>query len=204
MTMSEAVTRATRSDGERSRRQILETAARLATTHGLEHLSIGTLAEEAGFSKSGMYAHFRSKEALQLATVETAEEIYGVEVYARAAGVPAGIDGLLALVDAHLDHLRRRVFPGGCFFDAAASDLAGRPGPVRDRIAAFLTDLQGRMQANLEAARAAGDLPPDTDLDLLAFDIASAMSMAHARLVLFGDDRAVDMAGLSVRRRVGR
>src|SRR5512146_321207 len=121
--MSGAVTRAIRSDGERSRQAILHTAARLATTRGIERLSIGDLATEAGMSKSGLYAHFGSKEELQLATIQTAEEIFEAEVLAPARRVPPGREGLIALADAFLAHLRNRVFPGGCFFDATAAEL---------------------------------------------------------------------------------
>ena len=106
------VLKGTRSDGERSRREILATAARVATVHGIRHLSIAQLAEEVGMSKSGLYAHFGSKEELQLATIDTAEEIYERDVYDRIRDVPPGLDGAIALADAHLDHMRRRVFPG--------------------------------------------------------------------------------------------
>src|SRR6188472_899476 len=136
--------RATRSDGERTRRDILQTAARLATVEGIRHLSIARLADEVGMSKSGLYAHFGSKEELQLATIDTAEEIYERDVYDRLATVPPGIDGAIALADTHLDHLRRRVFPGGCFFDAAAGDLALERGVVRDRVVSFQARWVGR------------------------------------------------------------
>ena len=152
--------RATRSDGERTRRDILATAARLATVEGIRHLSISRLADEVGISKSGLYAHFGSKEELQLATIDTAEEIYGRDVYDRIATVPAGLDGAIALADAHLDHMRRRVFPGGCFFDAAAGDLALERGIVRDKVAAFQEGWVARLRVNLEAAVAKGELPP--------------------------------------------
>src|SRR6187401_987095 len=142
--------RATRSDGERTRREILTTAARLATIEGIRHLSIARLADEVGISKSGLYAHFGSKEELQLATIDTAEDIYEHDVYEGIAGVPPGLDGVIALADAHLDHLRRKVFPGGCFFDAAAGDLAVERGVIRDRVAAFQSGWVGRLRENLE------------------------------------------------------
>jgi AcrR family transcriptional regulator len=196
--------RATRSDGERSRRQILHAAARLASTRGLQHLSIGDLAEEAGFSKSGLYAHFRSKEALQLATIATASEIYEAEVYGPARRTPPGLNGLLALVDAHLDHLRRRVFPGGCFFEAAASDLAGRPGPVHDEIAAFQAGWSALVGEHLRVARERGELGADEDLEQVAFDVTAAVLLAHSLLTFAGDEAALERAGRSVRRRLGR
>ena len=196
--------RATRSDGERTRREILTTAARLATVEGIRHLSIARLADEVGISKSGLYAHFGSKEELQLATIETAEEIYERDVYEGLAGVPLGIDGVIALADAHLDHLRRKVFPGGCFFDAAAGDLAVARGIVRDRVAAFQEGWVGRLRENLEAGVEQGELPPDADVTQILFDITSYLVLAHSRLVFDGNDSGLPLAARGVRIRLGR
>src|SRR5262245_11820555 len=102
------------SKGETSRATILLAAARLATTRGLDGLSIGDLAAEVGMSKSGLYAHFKSKEELELATIATAAEIFDREVLQPVTSVPAGIKRLKALANSFLSHLERRVFPGGC------------------------------------------------------------------------------------------
>src|SRR5215813_10754903 len=116
------------SKGQASRATILLAAAKLATTKGLIGLSIGDLAAEVGMSKSGLYAHFKSKEELELATIETAAAIFESEVLQPAARAHAGTERLGALVDSYLSHLERRVFPGGWFFAAVASELATRPG----------------------------------------------------------------------------
>src|SRR3954454_24352763 len=126
------------SKGQASRATILLTAAKLATTRGLDGLSIGELAAEVGMSKSGLYAHFKSKEELELATIETAAAIFNSEVLQPAARAAAGTERLGALVAAFLSHLARRVFPGGCFFASVASELDTRPGPARDRVAQVL------------------------------------------------------------------
>jgi AcrR family transcriptional regulator len=194
----------TRSDGERTRREILRTAARLATVEGIRHLSIARLADEVGISKSGLYAHFGSKEELQLATIDTAEAIYHEDVYARIADVPPGVDGAIALADAHLDHMRRKVFPGGCFFDAAAGDLALERGPVRDRVVAFQGDWVRRLRANLQAAVDQGEVPPDTDVEQLTFETTAFLVLAHARLVFDGNDSGLAAASRSVRLALGR
>jgi AcrR family transcriptional regulator len=194
----------TRSDGERTRRDILQTAARLATVEGIRHLSIARLADEVGMSKSGLYAHFGSKEELQLATIDTAEQIYEIDVYDRLASVPPGIDGAIALADTHLDHLRRRVFPGGCFFDAAAGDLALERGIIRDRVMAFQSGWVQRLRDNLEAAAANGELPPETDLDQLTYDLTAYLVLAHSRLVFDGNDSGLAAAARAVRIRLGR
>lgn len=101
-----------RADGERSRRAILGAATRLASVEGLEGLSIGRLAEHTGMSKSGLYAHFGSKEELQLATIDEASDVFDREIIAPAMAEPAGRARLTALCDGFLDHLERRVFPG--------------------------------------------------------------------------------------------
>src|SRR6476646_2350852 len=102
-----------RADGVESRRAILHAAANLATTRGLEGLSIGELAQHIGMSKSGLYAHFKSTEELELATIETAAEIFEQDVLSPAREATGGLSRLLTLTEAFLGHLERRVFPGG-------------------------------------------------------------------------------------------
>src|SRR5262249_30040084 len=121
-----------KSKGEASRTAILLAAAKLATIKGLDGLSIGDLAAEVGMSKSGLYAHFRSKEELELATIDTAASIFDQEVLRPALAAPAGSCQLRALADSFLAHLERRVFPGGCFFAAVGMELDSRPGLALD------------------------------------------------------------------------
>ena len=126
-----------RADGERTRAAILHAAASLATVEGLEGLSIGHLAAAIGMSKSGLYAHFGSKEELQLATVAEAERILQAEVIQPALAARPGLAQLAAACEAYFSYLQRRVFPGGCFFAATALEMGTRPGPVKDRVAAI-------------------------------------------------------------------
>src|SRR6188472_2312772 len=105
-----------RSDGERSRATILDEAARLATVEGIDGLSIGRLADAVGMSKSGLFAHFGSKEELQLATIDTASALFVAAVVEPAEGATSGLDRLHRLVEAHLQYLQDDIFPGGCFF----------------------------------------------------------------------------------------
>src|SRR5215831_19255589 len=126
-----------RADGQRTRAAILRAAASLATTDGLDGLSIGNLAAAAGLSKSGLYAHFGTKQDLQLATVAEAERILTAEVIAPALAAPPGLPQLAAACEAYFSYVERRVFPGGCFFAATALEMGARPGPVRDRVAAI-------------------------------------------------------------------
>jgi len=119
--------------GQRTRAAILHTAAQLATIEGLEGLSIGQLASATGLSKSGLYAHFDSKEDLQLATIEAARVTFVDDVIRPGLSAPRGIRRLLATCDAFLSHVERRVFPGGCFFVAAAAEVGTRRGAVTGR-----------------------------------------------------------------------
>src|SRR3954453_19255970 len=112
-----------RSDGERSRQKILRAAANLAAIEGIEGLSIGNLAAHIGMSKSGLYAHFGSKQELQLATVETAREIFEAEVVEPSQTISNPLEHVQALCDAFLSYVERRVFPGGCFFASTAAEF---------------------------------------------------------------------------------
>ena len=120
-----------RSDGERSRNAILREAARLATVEGIDGLSIARLADAVGMSKSGLFAHFGSKEELQLATIETAGAIFADEVTIPASTEPTGLRRLRSLADGFLRHVEGDTFPGGCFFASAAAELDTHPA-VRD------------------------------------------------------------------------
>jgi AcrR family transcriptional regulator len=198
-----AGSRRSRADGVRSRRAILEAAARLATVEGLDRLSIGDLAASIGMSKSGLYAHFRSKEQLQLATIDMAETIFDEAVVGPMHAAAPGLGAALALADSFLDHLRRRVFPGGCFFACASAELQSRPGPVKERIAAFDRRWKARWVEQLQAARAAGQLDADEDLDQLFFELDAYLLYAHAAFAFRGDPAVLDRASEAVRRRLG-
>ncbi len=191
-----------RSDGARSHAAILEAATRLASTRGLDRLSIGELADEVGISKSGLYAHFGSKEELQLATIDAAEEIFNRVVVAPSDAARPGMAAVLALCDAFLDHLRDKVFPGGCFFACASAEMHARPGPVKDRIAEFDGRWRGRFERHLEIARADGDLPADEDLDALVFDLDALLYYAHGAFSFRDDPAVLEQAGQAVRRRL--
>src|SRR6478735_8728367 len=129
-----------RIDGLRTREAIVREAVSLATVEGLEGLSIGNLAHALEMSKSGIYAHFGSKQDLQLATVDEARQIFQSQVVEPALKAPAGLDQVVGVCDAFFDYLARRTFPGGCFFAGAVLEMGSRPGPVKEQIAAFQND----------------------------------------------------------------
>jgi AcrR family transcriptional regulator len=175
------------SKGEASRTTILLAAAKLATTRGLDGLSIGDLAAAVGMSKSGLYAHFKSKEELELATIETASAIFESEVLQPAARVHAGTQRLWALVDAFLSHLERKVFPGGCFFAAVASELDTRPGPARDRVVALLGRWQSLFRQCILDAQAAGEIDPRAEVAQAAFEIQAMLLAGNFQFVMTND-----------------
>src|ERR1043165_7610091 len=129
-----------KAQGERTRRAILETAVHIASAEGLEGLTIGRLALELSMSKSGLFAHFGSKEDLQVATVEAARAIFIREVIKPAFGSAEGLLRLWKRCDSWRPPVQSGVFRGGCFFAAAAAEFDSRPGPVRDRIAEIMKE----------------------------------------------------------------
>src|SRR5436853_1537032 len=152
-----------RSDGQRSREAILSASAKLATVEGLRGLTIGGLAEATGMSKSGLYAHFGSKEELQLATIDAADEIFEAEVVAPATASGGPVDQILQLSDRFLDYVGSDVFPGGCFFAAASAEIDTHPGRVKERIAEFQAGWMGRFIELLRQAQAAGEIDAKED-----------------------------------------
>ena len=192
-----------RADGHRRRQAILREAVTLSTVDGLEGLSIGNLAKALAMSKSGLYAHFGSKEELQLATVDEAARIFRQEVIEPALRAPAGVGQLVAVCDAFVEHLRRRTFPGGCFFAGAVLEMGSRSGPVKEAVAAFQQGLVQQIGEFAGAAIAGGELPVTEDPGQLAFEIMGVILATNAGFVLGGDDGVLDVAGQVVRRRLG-
>jgi AcrR family transcriptional regulator len=191
------------SKGRRTRAAILDEAARLATVEGLEGLSIGRLAASTGMSKSGLYAHFGSKRDLQLATIESARETFVEEVLRPALAAPRGIARVLAACEAFLSHVERRVFPGGCFFAAAAAEVGTRPGPVRDAVAAQQRDWLMLLERLAIEAKERGELPPGVDPAQLAFELNALLVAANTSFILQGDEGVFDRARGAVRERLG-
>jgi AcrR family transcriptional regulator len=187
-----------RADGVQSRQAILHAAAHLATTRGLEGLSIGELAQHIGMSKSGLYAHFKSKEELELAAIETATEIFRREVLAPARGSPRGLERVCALAGAYLGHLERRVFPGGCFFASVMAQLASRPGRTRDRAEDMLHEWEEQFVEAMGDAVLAGELPGGADLGQLVFEITAMLARANFKWIHTGDARVLDQARVGI------
>jgi AcrR family transcriptional regulator len=192
-----------RADGERTRDAIVRAAVSLATVDGLEGLSIGNLASALAMSKSGIYAHFGSKQELQLETVDEAGRIFQAEVIEPALRAAPGIAQLVAVCDSFFDHLTRRTFPGGCFFAGAVLEMGTRPGPVKERIAAFQSGFSALIRQFVVTALEQHELPADEDPDALTFELNGIILAANANFVLREDAAALDLARVIVRRRLG-
>ena len=160
-----------RQQGTQTRQAILRAAVDLASVEGLEGLSIGRLATELGMSKSGLFAHFGSKEELQLATIATARELFRETVLRPAFAVTPGVARLLALCQAWLDYGDRRLFRGGCFFAAATLEFDGRPGAVRDRLTQEMHDWLKLLARLIQQAQTQGELSTAIAPEQLAFEL---------------------------------
>jgi len=180
--------------GERTRQSILERAVDLASVEGLEGLTIGRLAEELGMSKSGLFAHFGSKEELQLATVEAARERFIEAAFRPALKVERGYPRLMAICRSWLAYIKRGVFPGGCFFAAASFEFDGRPGPVRDAVANVMDAWMDAIDRAIRMAQDEGHLDPDIEPQQLAFEINALFFGANFAYQLRDDRKAVDRA----------
>ena len=193
-----------RSDGQRSREAILKGASELATIEGLEGLSIGRLADHIGMSKSGLYAHFGSKEELQLATIDAAQEIFDREVVGPALEQPQGLAQVLAFSEGYLSYLDRHVFPGGCFFASVAAEVDSRDGRVTDRLRDLMGGGMQWLAGLLREAQARGEVDPAADADQLAFEIDALLHGANAGFTLYRSDESLERARRGVRERLGQ
>jgi AcrR family transcriptional regulator len=188
--------------GDRTRQAILATAVDLASSEGLEGLSIGRLAAELGISKSGLFAHFGSKLELQLETVDAASEIFEERVWLPVAELAPGLVRLAALMDSWLAYLRGDVFAGGCFFSNAHHEFDSRPGPVRDRIASQKQRWMDAIVAHVRSAQRRGQLRDEVDPEQLAFELDAAGVLANSLWQLNQDGRAFERALTAIRGRL--
>ena len=195
--------RRSREETAETRSTIVEEAVDVASLNGLEGLTIGTLADTVGMSKSGLIRHFGSKEGLQLATLEAAIARFRAEVWEPVAGEEPGLTRLRATCASWLSYLRRGVFPGGCFLSSASLEFDDRPGPVRDEVAAAMERWLRVLASDAEIARDAGELPAGTDPGQLAFELNAIFMGANWASRLLRDDAAFDRAERAFDRLLG-
>lgn len=190
--------------GEQTRRATLRRAVDIASVEGLEGLTIGRLAAELELSKSGIFAHFGSKEDLQLAAVAFAEEIFREHVIAPAMAAEPGLPRLRGLFAHWLDYSRGRVFPGGCFFAAVTAEFDAREGRVHDAVLRGRTAWNAFLVRLVAEAVELGHLPPDTDPTQTAFELDALARAANVDSVLTGEDTPYEHAITGIRARLGQ
>ncbi len=188
--------------GDRTRAAIVERAVDIASVDGLEGLTIGRLADELRMSKSGVFAHFGSKEELQLATVEAARKRFIDEVFRPALKAERGYPRLVEICRSWLDYVNRDVFPGGCFFAAASFEFDSRSGPVRDAIARMMDDWIGAIEKAVELAQAEGHLDPEIEPAQLSFEINALFFGANFAHKLRQDRTAIERARVAIEHRL--
>jgi AcrR family transcriptional regulator len=171
--------------GSQTREAILDRAVDVASVEGLDGLTIGRLASELQMSKSGLFAHFGSKQDLQLAAVAAAGARFKASVVDPTLRLPEGAPRLRSLAGRYLDQVN--TYSGGCFWTATSAEFDDRPGPVRDAVAAALDAWLGELERH---AGIAGVEKPER----LAFEIYSLVMGANARFRLSGDARVFDYA----------
>lgn len=185
--------------GNRTRESILQAAADLASVEGLEGLTIGRLATELGISKSGLFAHFGSKEELQLATTDAARRRFVEHVVTPSRHLPRGRERLEALMSDWLDYYRFEVFKGGCFFHTVKSEFDSRStSPVRDIVMQDAREFIAFLTREVRKAQEAGDLKRDVDADQIAFELDALGAAANQIYQLMRDPSAFDRAWTAI------
>lgn len=181
-----------RSDGEATHAAILEAAMRLASIEGLSSLTIGRLARELGISKSGVFAHFRSKQRLQQETIEAAEAVFAREVVEPALAAPEGRARVEALCQSYLSYVERGVFPGGCFFAQLLAEFDGPPGDIHDLVVVGQRSWLGMLTELVATAQRHGELDPDFEAEQLAFELYAHLELANYLATLYRDGSLLD------------
>lgn len=177
-------------------------AADIASAEGLEGLSIGRLAAELRMSKTGIFAHFGSKEELQIATVNHAKEVFLEHVVKPTLAEPRGLRRLEAMVASWLNYVEQGIFRGGCFFAAASLEFDSRPGRVRDDVAALTKTWMHALRNEIAHARAQKEIARATVPVQLAFELHAYVQEANWAYKLFGDKKAFSRARAAIANKI--
>lgn len=185
-----------RARGVATQTRILERAVHIASVEGLSQMSLATLARATSMSKSGLFAHFRSKEALQLAIIDEADRMFRGVVHERASGAPAGMPRLWALASRYVEYCAGDTFEGGCFFAAAVHEFDSKPGPIRDRVVRFVDEWNGTIAEAASGARDLGHVVPDVDMAQLTFEVTGIGLSTNWSTHLFPERQSGHAAGM--------
>ena len=180
--------------GAETRERILDQAVRIASRDGLDGLTIGSLSSELGLSKSGLFAHFGSKDELQLQVLQAAVERFTESVIRPSLAAPRGEPRLRALFENWLAWSNAPDMPGGCVLVAASTELDDRPGPQRDFLAQAFRSRAAFMAKAARLAVEAGHFRADLDPEQFAFEVDSIVLGYHHALRLMRNPNAGELA----------
>jgi len=187
-----AATRA--SKGEQTRAAILAAALELAACDGLEGLTIGLISERIGMSKSGVFAHFGSRDDLQIAVLREYHRVFRDAVFSPALDAPRGLPRLEAMVANWIRRVCEVEIPHGCLYVSSAVEFDDHPGAVRDALFAMVDDWQAALKRALAQAIDAGHLRPDLDADQFVYELYGNILALHHQARLMREARAADRA----------
>jgi AcrR family transcriptional regulator len=191
--------------GMRTRQAILAHAARVGSAEGMAAVSLQRLASDLGISKSGLFAHFGSKDELHMATIDAAAEIFTDEVIRPALKAPRGIGRLWALCNSWLSYVERGVFPGGCFFWAVAEEYdSRRPGPIRDSVLQKKNYWSYTLQRAAREAQESGEIDARIDPAQLSWELDSLLGGANSGFKNDDGPLALERGRLAIRDRLSR
>ena len=178
------------SKGEATRAQILAAAVQQASACGFESLTIGTLAEQTGMSKSGLFAHFGSKLELQVAALDEAARQFTEAVFLPALKAPRGLKRLRALFEHWIAWPAHASLPGGCPIDAAAREFQHQPGPMREAVLERQRTLMRELQRTVQLAIDTGEFVPATDAGQFVFELMGIIFVSFRAEMLLGPGEA--------------
>jgi AcrR family transcriptional regulator len=170
------------SKGQRTRKDIIDTAFRMAGDIGLEAVSLGVLASETGLSKSGLFAHFKSKEVLQLEVIDEVTRRFTADVMRPALAQPRGEPRVRTFFNGYLNWIGHSRTNGGCLYMSLCHEYDDRPGPIRDRLVASYSDFCGTLARIVRAAIEEGHFREDVDVELFVFEFNGIEMAYHHQL----------------------
>ena len=164
--------------GEMTRAAILDVALQLASRDGLEGLTIGLLADRMNMSKSGVFAHFGSREDLQIDVLRLYHGRFEQEIFFPSLQEPRGLQRLQAMFDRWLKRVSVEI-ASGCIYISGAVEYDDRPGPIREALVTMVQDWQGALVRCVQQAIDGGDLKPDTDAQQLVYEMYGLVLAVH-------------------------
>jgi AcrR family transcriptional regulator len=182
------------SKGTETRRKILAHAMAIAAREGLAGLTIGRLARDLGMSKSGLFAHFRSKRSLEIATINEARNLFNSQVLAPAMAANEGIERLWVLCHSWLAHIQRRVFPGGYFFTGAFFECAERSGAIEDEINRIAREWWEMLRSAVQKAQDRKEINSNVDARWISFDLNGTLIAGYWTYLAEKNDKVFNEA----------